>query len=240
MQTEIYSKTVTLNFTQCYANGRLKYSELNNLLQLTASEHAEILGFGYQAMASQSQSWVLSRIRMEIDRLPKFLEEITVKTWVQDFLGNRSIRNFEVYRKDKKIIGVCSFWAVFNTQLRRSENLAIKVDPAIVLPERSATQESFKRIEQDTDYDQTSSYLSKLSDLDIVNHVNNVKYTDWCFDLLPAETVLKKTFRSIDINYLKELKLAEAVDIHQRVHPESAHFAITRADKTIFLMQANF
>ncbi|KGE13218.1 acyl-[acyl-carrier-protein] thioesterase [Sphingobacterium deserti] len=240
MQTEIYSKTVTLNFTQCYSNGRLKYSELNNLLQLTASEHAEALGFGYREMAANKQSWVLSRMRMEIDRLPKFLDEVTVKTWVQDFLGNRSIRNFEVYRDDKKVIGVCSFWAVFSTALRRSENLAIKIDPAIVLPERSATRESFKRIEQETEYTETSQYVPKLSDLDIVNHVNNVKYTDWCFDLLPADLVLKKPFHTIDINYLKELKLAELVDIHSRVDDNAARFAIARGGKTIFLMQANF
>ncbi len=238
MQTAIYSNTYRLNFTQCYANGRLKYSELSNLLQLTASDHAEALGFGYQEMAANSQSWVLSRVRIEIERLPRFLEEITVKTWVQDFLGNRSVRNFEVYRNDKKIIGVSSFWAVFNTKARKSENLATKIDPAIIRPEASSTREPLKRVEAEEAYEEHHTYIPKLSDLDIVNHVNNVKYTDWCLDSLPADWVLRHPLRTIDINYLKELKLGEPVEIHQRLDDTALRFAIKRGDQTVFLMEA--
>lgn len=237
MQTAIYSNKYSVNFTQCYANGLLKYSELSNLLQLTASDHAEELGFGHREMAKHKQSWVLSRVRIEIDSLPRFLQTITVKTWVQDFLGNRSIRNFEVYLDDRKIVGATSFWAVFNVKERKSENLALKIDPEIIRPEKMATQQPFRRIELDDEFDMEIDYVPKLSDLDIVNHVNNVKYTDWCLDSLPAELVLKEPLKTIDINYLKELKLGQAVKIQHRIQDSEIDFAISRDDKPIFLMQ---
>ncbi len=237
MQTAIYSNTYKLNFTQCYANGQLKYSELSNLLQLCASDHAELLGFGYREMAKNSQSWVLSRVRIEIASLPRFMQTITIKTWVQDFLGNRSIRNFEVYLAEKKIIGATSFWAVFNVQERKSENLAVKIDPSIILPEKAATANSFRRIELDQTLDQYINYVPKLSDLDIVNHVNNVKYTDWCLDSLPANIVLNETFKTIDINYLKELTLGQAIKIMQHIDADTINFSITRENKPVFVMQ---
>src|SRR5690606_22393062 len=224
MRSSIFSNRYKLNFTQCYANGFLKYSELSNLLQLTASDHAEELGFGYKEMAKNAQSWVLSRVRIEIDKLPQFLEEITIKTWVQDFMGNRSIRNFEVYRGDKKIAGATSFWAVFNIKERKSENLGIHIAPEIILADKLATEKPFKRIEMEKEFDRVVDYIPKLSDLDIVGHVNNVKYTDWCLDSLPADMVLGKHFKSIDINYLKELKLAQSITIHSIDRPDQVNF----------------
>lgn len=136
MQQAIYTKSFTLDFTHCYANGLLKYSALSNMLQLTAADHAEELGFGYLEMAKAHQSWVLSRIRFEIEKLPRFLSKIEVQTWIHDFQGNRSTREFEVSVNGKKMIGVTSFWAVFNTKERKSEQLNKEIDPDIVLKEK--------------------------------------------------------------------------------------------------------
>lgn len=237
MEPSIFSNHYKINFTQCYANGLLKYSELSNLLQLTASDHAEQLGFGYMEMAKNSQSWVLSRVRIEILKLPRFLEEITIKTWVQDFMGNRSVRNFEVYKGNRKIAAATSFWAVFNVKERKSENLGIHIDPAIIISEKKSTIQPFKRIEMEKEFNIETNYTPKLSDLDIVNHVNNVKYTDWCLDCLPAEMVLREQFKSIDINYLKELKLGQPVTIHTHIRPDQVNFVIKRQDKSVFMME---
>ncbi|HLS96984.1 MAG TPA: acyl-ACP thioesterase domain-containing protein [Sphingobacterium sp.] len=237
MQPTIYSNSYTINFTQCYSNGYLRYSELSNLLQLTASDHATLLGFGYMEMSKSYQSWVLSRVRIEIDRLPRFLEQITVRTWVQDFLGNRSVRNFEILQNGEKIAGATTFWAVFNVRSRKSEDLKAAVDPVIIQTGRTATNEPFKRIEAKTLCEQTVHYTPKLSDLDIVNHVNNVKYTDWCLDTLDPETVLKRHFKTVDINYIKELKLGESVTINHSIDGNKIDFSIKRGDKAVFLMQ---
>ena len=237
MSVEIYSATYQLNFTQCYSNGLLKYSELSNLLQLTAAEHAEIMGFGYKTMVHNNQAWVLSRVRIEIAELPKFLQEITIHTWIEDFMGNRSIRNFEVFVQGKKIVGATTFWAVFNTKERKSENLAMIVDPRLTLPNKKATQQPFRRIDQQENYEQQAPYTIRLSDLDIVQHANNVKYTDWCLDNLAVEQVLKKTFTALDINYIKELNLGQEVIIAHSYTSEKIHFKIGKNDKTVFLME---
>ena len=78
--TSIYSKEYEINFTQCLPSGSLKYTELCNLLQLTAAEHAEIGGISFTDMQEFDQAWVLSRMRVEISALPKWKDTVTVKT----------------------------------------------------------------------------------------------------------------------------------------------------------------
>lgn len=237
MHHTIFQQRFKLNFTQCYANGLLKYNELSNLLQLTAAAHAEQHGYGAMDMIKQEQAWVLSRIRLEIAALPKFLEEITVHTWIADFQGNRLTRNFEVYDAEKCIVSASSLWVVLDLKTRRPGQLYKAVAEELILSERSATKAPVKRIDKAATYAKEAAYRVKLSDLDIVNHVNNVKYTDWCLDTLPAELVLQRSYKSLDMNYLRELHLEQEVNILHSIEPGQLNFAIQKAGQAVFLME---
>ena len=80
--TSVLSKDWEINFTQCAPNGYLKYTDLCNLLQLTAAAHSEIGGISFADMQEFNQAWVLSRMRVEITALPKCNDIVTVKTWI--------------------------------------------------------------------------------------------------------------------------------------------------------------
>ena len=69
--TSILSKDWEINFTQCTPSGYLKYTDLCNLLQLTAAAHSEVGGISFTDMQEFNQAWVLSRMRVEIIELPK-------------------------------------------------------------------------------------------------------------------------------------------------------------------------
>lgn len=75
---------------------------------------------------------------------------------------------------------------------------------------------SFSRIEIDDSKELLFERKVVLSDLDIVNHVNNVKYLEWCLDVVDETIMLNKSIGSLDMNFLKELpSLAEVVEIHE-------------------------
>ena len=95
--TSILIKDWEINFLQCYPNGVLKYTELCNLLQLTAATHSEVGGISFSDMQAFHQAWVLSKMRLEIHRLPKWKEIVTVKTWIQSLENSRSTRSLEMY-----------------------------------------------------------------------------------------------------------------------------------------------
>ena len=237
--TSILSKDYEINFTQCLPSGSLKYTELCNLLQLTAAEHAEIGGISFSDMQEFDQAWVLSRMRVEISALPKWKDTVTVKTWINSLENSRSVRALEMYVNGKKIVGCETFWAVFNTKKRRPELLTLAHDHFELFPDARATAEGFSKIDINPEKEEIFSKTVILSDLDIVNHVNNVKYLEWCMDLVDENIILKQKVKSFEMNFMKELSLRDQVVIHENVSDECIVFSITKEDKNCYALQMN-
>lgn len=237
--TSIYNKDWEINFTQCMPNGFLKYTDLCNLLQLTAASHSEIGGISFSDMQKFNQAWVLSRMRVEITELPKWKDIVTIKTWINTLENSRSVRALEMYVNGKKIAGSETFWAVFNTKNRRPESLSLPFEHFVLYPENKATEKSFSKININHDTEIVFEKIVSISDLDIVNHVNNVKYLEWCLDFVEEKLILNQNIKSFEMNFLKELSLKDQVVIHENLSDEVMIFSITKEDKTCFALQLN-
>ena len=238
--TSIFSKDWEINFTQCTPNGYLKYTDLCNLLQLTAAAHSEIGGISFSDMQEFDQAWVLSRMRVEITELPKWKDTVTVKTWINTLENSRSVRALELYVNGTKLVGSETFWAVFNTKTRRPEQLALPYYHFELFPENKATNESFSKININGDTELVCQKKVVLSDLDIVNHVNNVKYLEWCLDYVPTKLILNQKITNFEMNFMKELSLNDFVSIHEIPSQNKTIFSVTKEDKNCFALELNW
>lgn len=234
--TSLLQQDWDINFLQCYPNGYLKYTDLCNLFQLTAGLHAERGGISFTDMQVHQQAWVLSRMRVEINRLPKWRDKVTVKTWIHSLEHSRSIRCLEVYLGDEKLVGCETFWAVFNTTTRRPESLALPHDHFEKFDIR-ATVHPVQKIDFQHAMTLVSEHSVRLSDLDIVNHANSVKYLEWCLDNIDPSVIEGQHISSFDMNYLKEVSLYDAVAIKQHEGEHSHIFSVERDAKTCFALQ---
>jgi acyl-ACP thioesterase len=237
--TSIFSKDWEINFTQCLPNGYLKYTDLCNILQLTAAAHSEVGGISFSDMQEFNQAWVLSRMRVEITELPKWKDVVKVKTWINTLENSRSVRALEMYVNGNKIVGCETFWAVFNTKIRRPEVLALPFEHFELYPENKATYNPFSKINLNNETEMVFKKTVALSDLDIVNHVNNVKYLEWCLDFVDVELILNQKIESFEMNFLKELSLKDKIIIHENLTSETMIFSISKEDKTCFALQLN-
>lgn len=237
--TSILTKDWEITFLQCYPNGYLKYTDLCNILQLTAGVHAELGGISFSDMQVHHQAWVLSRMRVEIKRLPKWRDVVTVKTWINSLENSRSIRCLELYIGDEKIVGCETFWAVFNTQTRRPENLALPHAHFEKYPNDKATEIQFSKIDTTIDKTFVTEKTILLSDLDIVNHANSVKYLEWCLDYVEPKLLLNQRLESFEMNYLKEVSLADIIAIEKSSIENSMVFTVNAKNKICFALQLN-
>ncbi len=238
--TSAYSKDWEINFTQCTPNGFLKYTDLSNLLQLTAATHSELGGISFTDMQEFNQAWVLSKMRIEISELPKWRDVVTVKTWIISLENSRSVRAFGMYLNGKKIVGSESFWVVFNTKTRRPEALALPYLHFDLYPDMKATDERFSKIELNAIKKIIFEKTVFISDLDNVNHVNFVKYLEWCLDLVDEKIILNQKIKSFEMNFLNELSLKDKVIIHENNNEFQTTFSISKLDKTCFALQLNY
>lgn len=238
--TSILSKEWEINFTQCAPNGYLKYTELCNILQMTAAAHSEVGGISFTDMQEYNQAWVLSRMRVEVSELPQWRDVVTVKTWINSLENSRSVRALEMYVNGKKIVGSETFWAVFNTEIRRPEALALPYEHFELFPNNKATKETFSKISLNHDKEMVFEKTVRLSDLDIVNHANNVKYLEWCLDLVDETKILNQEIESFEMNFMKELSLKDEVVIHENSEQNTTVFSISKEDKSCFALQLNW
>lgn len=238
--TSILSKYWEINFTQCAPNGYLKYTELCNILQMTAAAHSEVGGISFTDMQEYNQAWVLSRMRVEVSELPQWRDVVTVKTWINSLENSRSVRALEMYVNGKKIVGSETFWAVFNTEIRRPEALALPYEHFELFPNNKATKETFSKISLNHDKEMVFEKTVRLSDLDIVNHANNVKYLEWCLDLVDETKILNQEIESFEMNFMKELSLKDEVVIHENSEQNTTVFSISKEDKSCFALQLNW
>lgn len=236
----IYSRDWEINFMQCMPNGALRYTDLCNLLQLTAAAHSESGGFSFVDMQVFDQAWVLSRMRMEIHKLPKWKDTISIKTWINSLENSRSVRALEVSVNGEKYIGAETFWAVFNTKSRRPESMVLSHEHCEKYPDNRATTLPFSRIELSSDKALLFERKVVMSDLDIVDHVNNVKYLEWCLDLLDEQTIMNHEIQSLEMNFLKELSWGDTVAIHETMETKRTVFTITKENKAVFALALNW
>lgn len=235
--TSVLSKDWEINFTQCTPNGYLKYTDLCNLIQLTAAAHSELGGISFSDMQEFNQAWVLSRMRIEITELPKWKDVVTITTWIKSLENSRSVRAIEVVLNGNKIIGSETFWVVFNTKNRRPEELKLAISHFELYPERKATENSLSKIIIDESLANLTEKEVVLSDLDIVNHVNNVKYLEWCLDYVDPKTILSQEIESFEMNFIKELSLKDKIQINKVRKDIKIQFTITKENKTSFALE---
>lgn len=231
--TSILKQDWEINFLQCYPNGYLKYTDLCNILQLTAGTHAELGGISFSDMQYFNQAWVLSRMRVEIKRLPKWRDIVTVKTWINSLENSRSVRCLELYVGDEKIVGCETFWAVFNTNSRRPENLALPNEHFEKYPAMKAVETNFSKIAIPDEREFLQEKKVVLSDLDIVNHANSVKYLEWCLDSIDYDLIKNKKIQNFEMNYLKEVALNDLISIEKSENT----FTVSKDGKICFALK---
>ncbi len=234
----IYTKKWEIFISQCSSNSSLRYTELSNLFQLTAAKHSDLGGMSYFEMQENNQAWVLSRMRLEIEHLPIWHEEIEVKTWIESLDGIRSVRNIQMIQNGKAIAGASSLWVVLNTERKRPEVIAINHDHLTKHPTLKATESDYNRVDLNFDTKKVANYKVKYSDLDIVKHVNNVKYLEWCLDCIPLNILETNAIKALDMNYLSELNYEDEVSIEiSEIIENSIYLYIKKENKISFALK---
>lgn len=232
-----YKGSCQVTIDKCAVNSKIRITDLLNLLQAVAGKHSDLGGMSYFDMQQNNQAWVLSSMRVEIENLPKWHETIEIETWIETLAGIKTIRDFDVFLNDEKIIGGNSLWVVLNTEKRRPEAIAISHDHLEKYPEKKATLKKFSKIDLSQNAALVGHHKVVFSDLDALNHVNNVKYIEWCLDCLSIDILKKNRIKAIDINYLKEITFNQKAAIYSSINEKKIYFYIKLDEIVCFALK---
>lgn len=186
--------------------GRLTMGVLGNHLLNCAGFHADERGFGIAELNENHYTWVLSRLAIELEDMPRRYEPFSIQTWVENVYRLFTDRNFALLDKQGRNIGYArSVWAMISMETRRPADLLTLHGGNIAdyVCDKECPIEKPGRIKV-SQQKPMAEYITKYSDIDINGHVNSIKYIEHVLNLFPMETFKEKQIRRFEIAYVAE------------------------------------
>ncbi len=206
-------KEFTVSSYDIDPGGKARLTAIANYLQETAYVHAGKLGLGYDDLAASGTAWILSRMQIRVLVRPDWDDELTVETWPRGLEKIFALRDFRISdRAGREVAEATTCWLMVNTLTRRP--LRIPSDYLAFEPRTDAV------------FDHTPGKISlpegmafcerrkvKYSDLDVVGHVNNVRFIEWCSDALGTDLLTGHFISGFEINFIGEARPGDEVEI---------------------------
>lgn len=212
----------------------LKVSSIYRFFQDVALLATQDLGVDSISLSKHNIDWVITRMDVEINRLPKCNEMITVCTYPGKDLAMLYPRFFYIMDENKNvIIRASSIWALINAKDRKVvvdrdviEKLPPETSPyELPLPGKILAKQDKVLIEKRKIH---------FSDLDFNCHMNNVRYVELLMDVHDFDFYKNHRPSFISLNYIKEIKEQETVTIYSdKNNPEIIEVQVN--DATCFL-----
>lgn len=199
--THTAAYTVTPLHADCF--GRARVSSLLRFAQDAAEAHCLELGTDWDSMAKKNCFWAVIRQRIEIDRLPKTGETVTVKTWpmpTSRVAYPRATAGYDA--QGNRLFRVISLWVIMDRTTR-----------AMIRPDKSGVEVLGTLLGSELkapaglpagEFQNRQVRSVCFCDLDVNGHMNNTRYPDWICDLLPAAFHREHPVRAVTVCYMSE------------------------------------
>ena len=217
---------------------------LCNYMQEAAGISAARLGWGIQALQSEGLTWMLSRLRVSVQRYVPWGETITVRTWPSGVKGRLIAKRcfLGLDEKGAELFRASSEWLYVDMAAQKIAKLPETF--ADLVPAGTPDFEwpdiggKFVRLPS---VDGSVEILTRHSDLDFNDHVNNVHYVEWMLESVKwkVESV-KCGVGDMDIVFRQAAKAGESLASEFCVAEDKTLHAIRRQSDGAVLATAAF
>ncbi|SRR5690554_2375554 len=202
---------------------RVSLVSLTNFVLITAGRNADENGFGILELQSGNYTWVLSRLVIDMKRMPTEEDTISIETWVEKVGAVFTTRNFHLTDGTGKIIGyAASTWAVIDMKTRRSVSLdSLTAMKDFIVPESTPIGEP-TRI-PNAKGEAANTFTVQYSDIDVNGHANSLHYVRWISDCFSLDFYKKHFIRRFEINFLQELTFGDVGEVYREPGAEGEY-----------------
>ncbi|XP_027173465.1 palmitoyl-acyl carrier protein thioesterase, chloroplastic [Coffea eugenioides] len=216
----VFRENFSIRSYEIGADRTASIETLMNHLQETALNHvksAGLLGDGFGStpeMAKRNLIWVVSKMQVLVDRYPTWGDVVQVDTWVAAS-GKNGMRRDWLVRDCKTgdvITRASSLWVMMNKETRRLSKIPDEVRAEIegyYLDSPPIVDEDGRKLPKLDD--KTAEYIRtgltpRWSDLDVNQHVNNVKYIGWILESAPLPILESHELAAMTLEYRRECR----------------------------------
>ncbi len=238
MPPAVHVERFTVRHREADRYGDLRLAGWFDFLQEAAANHAALLGVGMAALQQESRIWVLSRLKLEIERSPRIGETVAVETYPNGFRRLHAARQFRVTGENGAEIGrASSRWLLLDAV--RLRPLRLDLLP-VELPDNSARPDYFPLEEKLPARDLAPSLRIpvRYSMEDVNGHLNNAEYAGMVQDFAAqARPDRPPRFHSVELHYLSAVRMPETLAVGGELSGNEL-FVEGAADTVSFTAQA--
>jgi medium-chain acyl-[acyl-carrier-protein] hydrolase len=231
----IWTESFTLHAYMVDKNREATLPALLNFFQEVANGHAFNRQYDFFSMQERGLIWVLNRLNINVLRFPSWQETLHVSTWVSQFEPFPH-RHLEIVDNEGKVVCCAySIWLSLDAETHRPRRI---LDFSAPLSDKKTTCDAPQKL-QNTEGGFTSLRQVVYSDLDMLGHVNNVKYVEWMLDVLhQIEPDVKP--KNMAINYINEAFLNENVLFLVKKEANKVYLTLKRKQDEVDICRACF
>ncbi|KMT02998.1 hypothetical protein BVRB_8g195640 [Beta vulgaris subsp. vulgaris] len=214
----VFRQNFSIRSYEIGADRTASIDTLMNHLQETALNHvksAGLLGDGFGStpeMCKKNLIWVVTRMQVLVDRYPTWGDVVQVDTWVSSSGKNGMRRDWLVRdcSTGEILTRASSVWVMMNKHTRRLSKMPDEVrgeiGPHFVDTPPIIDEDGRKLPKLD---DSTAEYIRtgltpRWNDLDVNQHVNNVKYIGWILESAPQSILETHELSGMTLEYRRE------------------------------------
>ena len=201
-----YQMKMKIPFDMADMNGHIKLPDVILLsLQVSGMQSIELGVSDKTILEDYNLVWIITEYDIEVVRLPRFAEEITIETEALSYNRLFCYRRFTIYDEaGQELIHMMATFVLMDRDSRKVH----AVEPEIVVPYQSDFD---KKLIRGPKYESLNESISKdyhvrFYDLDMNGHVNNSKYLDWIFEVMGANFLTQYIPKKINLKYVKEVR----------------------------------
>ena len=203
----------------CDLNNNLFIGYLGNHLLNAADFHSSDRGYGMAYLNTIHRTWVLSRLVIELNQIPKAYEKFIVETWIDSAMRYFTSRNFKITNNDGRIFGYGkSIWAMIDTETRQpSDILSVReglineyVDKDYPCPIVKPS-----RVKIDDNAELVRTIETHYNDVDINGHINSIKYIEHVLNLWDLDWYREHQIKRFEIAYTSESHQGDSLSFYR-------------------------
>ena len=218
MKQELLDKVGCYEFLaepfHCDFASRLFMGHLGNHLLNAADFHSNDRGYGMNYLMPRHKTWVLSRLAIEMQEMPKSYDKFNVETWVESAMKYFTSRNFKICAsasdgsEAEKVYGYGkSVWAMIDTETRQPVDIFSIHDGLIkeyIEMEKTCPIAASSRVKMGKDAELVRTIHTYYNDVDVNGHINSVKYIEHVLDLFDLDYYKTHFLQRFEIAYVAE------------------------------------
>ena len=192
--------------------GRLSILTLCQFLQEAAANHARRLGVGIDVLNGRNRTWMLSRLRLRVKRLPAAGDTVAVHTWPSGRDRLFALRDFVALSDDGDMLASAdSAWLVVDRERRRP----VRLEPILenLRPEEGlpVLEKPIPAVPEPEVSEQGRRFEVRYRDLDGNRHVNNVSYVEWILEAFFPEFFVDRILSLLEVDFRAEALAGDTV-----------------------------